>query len=355
MQPIDSVLANQTVTTSGSFIYRAGSSQEVSLVYNITGTVTGTSSSLIFTLTEVDPQDESTQVGVTKSSPTISAAGVGVLTMPLVNSTTTKVSWTLSGSSPSFAGTNASIFSKVIASIIATTTTPASTNSSLSNGDIVLSSATTTAIRRTAYIEQSANFVGSVKSTSVNDASAGTGARTIKITYVDSTGVTAGTETVTLNGTTAVNLVNSNKCFIEKIELMTAGVNAVAAGTISLFAGTAGTGTTIGSIATGDDQTFWAHHYVVSGKTCNVTGIYHGNNSTVSGGTSFAVLKSLVVGATVEKQISDFISVAGASNPFSRLYGSIVDIVGPARLTMYVTSTSSSTITYRGSFDSFDA
>jgi len=239
---------------------------------------------------------------------------------------------------------------------IPVTTAPTTSTPNLSVGVIVLSSVTTSSIRKTTYTQQTSNFTGSIASASANDTSAGTGARTVRIFWVNSTGTTNGTEDVTLNGTTGVNLVTTTICHIEKIEVLTAGSGLVNAGIISLYTGVNKTGTVVGSIAAGDNATFWAHHYVITGKTCNVTGIYHGNSSTVSGGTSVSVLrtKSLTGSNDVERQVSDFISVAGAANPFTRIYGSVIRVAGPVVLTMYVTTSSSTTINYRGSFDSYD-
>jgi hypothetical protein len=238
---------------------------------------------------------------------------------------------------------------------IPVTNAPSNSVTNLSMGDVILSSATTSAIRRTAYIEQTVNFTGSIASANANDSAAGTGARTVRIYYVTADGTTEGAEDVTLNGTTGVNLT-ATKCYIEKIEVLTAGSTGSNVGIISLYTAANKTGTVVGTIAATNNTTFWAHHYIVSGKTCNVTGIYHGNNSTVSGGVSFAVLRSKDLSnlVSVEKQVSDFIGVAGASNPYTRIYGSVIQIPGPARLAMYVTSGAAATVTYRGSFDSYD-
>lgn len=240
---------------------------------------------------------------------------------------------------------------------IPVTTSPINSTPSLSFGDVALTgTGTTSSVRRTAYTEQTVNFTGSVSSSSASDGVGGTGARTIKITYVDQTGATLGTESVTLNGTTPVNLVQTNKCFIEKIELVTVGSTGAAVGTISLFTAAAGGGTVVGTIGAGDRRTFWAHHYILSGKTCNITGVLHANSSTVSGGTSTAVLRKFLIGIanSVEEEISETLSVSGASNPFFRSYGSQIQVSGPARVTMYTTTGSSASITYRGSFDSYD-
>lgn len=74
-------------------------------------------------------------------------------------------------------------------------------------------------------------------STSANDASAGTGARTISVTGLN-TSFTRFTETVTLNGQTSVNLATTNVLFIDKITVLTAGSGLVNAGDIDCGTGT---------------------------------------------------------------------------------------------------------------------
>jgi hypothetical protein len=180
--------------------------------------------------------------------------------------------------------------------------------------------------------------------------------RTARITWMNVTGATVGTEDVTLNGTTPVNLVTATKCFIEKIEGLTYGSGGVNAGVISLFTGAGGGGTLVGTIAAGNNRTFWAHHYVQTGKTCNVTSVFHGNSATVSGGTSLAVLRKKAIGAnTGEVQCSDFIRIAGAVNSLPRNYGSVVQVEGPSRIVMYVTTSAAATTIYSGSFDLYDS
>lgn len=139
------------------------------------------------------------------------------------------------------------------------------------------------AVRATAYSPQGANAQRSIKSSSANDTSAGSGARTVKITYLTAAFVLK-TETVTLNGTTAVNTVGVDIAYIEKMEVMTVGTQGGGnAGTISLYTQTNGGGSVWGSIATGDNMTYWAHHYVPSGKTCYILNV-SGGATSVSGG-----------------------------------------------------------------------
>lgn len=239
---------------------------------------------------------------------------------------------------------------------IPVTSAPSQSAPGIAFGDPTYASTARQPVRRTAYTEPVANFQGSIVSSSAADASAGTGARTVRVYYVDVTGVTAGTEDVTLNGTTNVNLVTTTKCFIEKMEVLTAGSGAVAAGTITLRTGLAGGGNVVGTIAAGDTITFWAHHYVVTGKTCNITGTLIGSNSTVAGNGSvfMIVTRPLNTSNPVERQISDFMTLFGQSSQVNRNYTSYIRVAGPARIIMYVTPVSGTSNTYRGSFDYYD-
>lgn len=74
-------------------------------------------------------------------------------------------------------------------------------------------------------------------SSSANDTSAGTGARTISVTGVN-TSFARFTETVTMNGQTSVNLATTNVLFIDKITVLTAGSGLVNAGIIQCGTGT---------------------------------------------------------------------------------------------------------------------
>lgn len=73
-------------------------------------------------------------------------------------------------------------------------------------------------------------------SSSANDASAGTGARTIRVYGVD-TSFVAFTEDITLNGQSSVNLTTSSVLAINKVEVLTAGSGLVNAGVIRIGTG----------------------------------------------------------------------------------------------------------------------
>ena len=229
-------------------------------------------------------------------------------------------------------------------------------NSDFAFGDVTLAAATLALVRRTAYTEQTTNAQRSIASSSANDTAAGTGARTVRIVYYDQTGAGPFSETVTLNGTSFVNTANTNICFIEDIFVATVGSTGSNVGIITLKAATAGGGATISTINATDNQTFYAHHYVATGKTCNITGISCSHNGTTvgSGGVFILRAKDLSTAAAVNSQVSDFVRLYGQSSTFSRNYASPIRVNGPAIITMYVTPETSSSTVYRGAFDFFE-
>lgn len=113
---------NDTIVASGQAVHRGDPEQEIVLLWNITGPVTGTSPTIQFTIQEVDPVDESTLIGQSAASPIIITAGVGNLSLHLVNSPTALISWVVGGTSPSFGGVNATAISKVVGNQVAVVT-----------------------------------------------------------------------------------------------------------------------------------------------------------------------------------------------------------------------------------------
>jgi len=212
------------------------------------------------------------------------------------------------------------------------------------------------AVHATTYTAQGINAQRSIASNNANDNSTGTGARTVRITYYTSAGTGPFTEIVTLNGTAYVNTSNSDICFIEEMRVMTVGSVGSNVGVITLRSATAGGGVTVGTIAANNNQTFWAHHYIPSGKIFKLTGISCGHNGTTVGSGGLFVLTSTEIGVSnvPEIQISDFVRLYGQSSTFSREYNSPIEVTGPAYINMYVTPESGSSFNYRGAFDFFE-
>lgn len=111
-----------------------------------------------------------------------------------------------------------------------------------------------------------------ISSSSANDASAGTGARTVYIAGVDANFNEVG-ESVTLNGTTAVNTTNSY-LYVNQFYVVTVGSGGVNAGDINAGTGTVTAGVPAvlyDMIATGFNQRTTAHYCVPAGYTGYLT------------------------------------------------------------------------------------
>jgi hypothetical protein len=74
----------------------------------------------------------------------------------------------------------------------------------------------------------------SVVSDSDSDVNAGTGINTLLVNYLDANG-DAQTETVTMNGTTPVNLTDPNVRFIQDMHSAVVGSNGVAEGNVTIY------------------------------------------------------------------------------------------------------------------------
>lgn len=110
--PAVTIMPGKTVTTSGSINVIGITSAEVELIYNVTGTVSGTLPTLAFTVSATDPQNSSTTIAgdCSVSSASISTSGSkGVVLCQQLRSSSVKISWTVGGTLPSFGAVNATL------------------------------------------------------------------------------------------------------------------------------------------------------------------------------------------------------------------------------------------------------
>jgi hypothetical protein len=128
-------------------------------------------------------------------------------------------------------------------------------------GNLTASSTGEVLVSTRAYVEQGSQAQRAVQSTSSQDSSGGTGAKAVRITYLDSAYVLK-TEDVTLNGTTKVNTVATDIRFIERFEVIQ---GAAAVGAIQLMTGTTGGASEFCGIAVATTEAFLCHHYVPAG------------------------------------------------------------------------------------------
>ena len=284
--------------------------------------------------------------------------GTGIITRPISGTLTSDnfailTRSVLSGQRPTLDYGDCKVDS--VDRLIVTTPSASAAIAGFSDGKIVLATATVTPVYFTAYTEQTSNAQRSLVSSSASDASAGTGARTVRITYYALSGVTVTgpfTENVTMNGTTAVDTVATDICFIEEMEVLTVGSGLVNAGTISLKAAVSGGGATVWSIAVGDNHTFGAHHYIASGKTAFVTGLVGGIKGADT--ASFFIRRKDPADAnSAEVQLSDLIRVP-SSGQANRAYATPLSCVGPCHIRAFAAPDSTSNRTYYVSFDYYE-
>ncbi len=122
MNPYNSYILfnNATISISGSQIVSGSESnigsfdsKEIILIINILNVPTGVGPSIIFTIQDVDPVNQSTVVGDSISSSSITS--ITSTSIKIVNSVsdTIKISWVVSGSGAQFSGVNATVIQKV--------------------------------------------------------------------------------------------------------------------------------------------------------------------------------------------------------------------------------------------------
>jgi len=160
------------------------------------------------------------------------------------------------------------------------------------NGDVGTSVETVWAQGGT-YAYPAAATVMKISSSSADDASAGTGARSIAIFGLDAN-YNEISESVLLDGQTAVNTGNSY-LRISRMYVTTAGSGATAAGTIYAGTGSVTSGvpaTVYGMIALTANQTQMAFWTVPAGYTLYLMGVFFTSaNSTANASTNFQLIQ----------------------------------------------------------------
>jgi hypothetical protein len=216
------------------------------------------------------------------------------------------------------------------------------------------------AVRRSTYNEPTGNAQRSIASSSSNDTSSGSGAQQVTITYLSYDMTIRNTETVTLNGSTPVSTVNTNICYIEKMIVTAVGSDGSNDGTITLYGSTGGSGGTVaqilvdvpGSVVGIGNRTYYAHHYVQSGKTCSIV-TFDGGTQGTQNAEMFLSSTNPYVSGTPDVQISDSITIGLNAATVPRPVQNTIKMPGPARITLYCIPAGNNT-TFYGSFDFYE-
>jgi hypothetical protein len=106
------VLSNETLASSGSTTFSGFGFREVSLIVNIKAVPTGVQPTIVWSMQEIDPGDGLTVVGSSIIGAQLSIVSTQVLTLPLTVTGVVRVTWTITGTSPSFTNVYATIVSK---------------------------------------------------------------------------------------------------------------------------------------------------------------------------------------------------------------------------------------------------
>lgn len=169
-----------------------------------------------------------------------------------------------------------------------------------------------------------------IASTSANDTSAGTGARTVRIYGLQTWATAESTEDVTLNGTSNVATANSY-VIIYRMQVLTVGSGGTNAGDITATAQTDATVTA--QISIGEGQTLMAIYGIPSGTIAYGTKWYAAINRTL---TSGSIDCSLLVKTNADQSDSVFrvdhrlgLSLSGTSY-VEHGFLPPVPVVGPA-------------------------
>lgn len=207
--------------------------------------------------------------------------------------------------------------------------------SELRRGILLTSSTNAFPIIVNAYLENVATgAVRSVVSSSASDASAGVGARTVTITYYDSSLNGPFTETVTMNGTTPVNTVSTTICFVEKFQVITSGSSIYNVGTITLKTAAAGGGSNFVFISANDADIYSAKHYIPSGKKCFITSWGAASSSGTGYKVFFRWVNPMLATPSVFSNAPSTHVATGAS-VYSTIEENPFLVTGPAKIEMY--------------------
>lgn len=209
------------------------------------------------------------------------------------------------------------------------------------------------AIRGTTYAEPSSAAQRSVSSSSASDTSAGVGARTVRIRYFDNTLNGPFSEDIVLNGTAPVNTTATNIRFIESMCVLTCGSSSGNVGDVTLYGSTAGGGGVVGSIASGDNQTNWCHHYVASGYAVRLVDATGTLKAMYGGRVDLRKRYPLSSNVPEETLMTLFRIPPGGQERTT--YDAPIEVVGPSQIVLYARPDNAASADWTAGFTYFEA
>lgn len=213
-------------------------------------------------------------------------------------------------------------------------------------------------MRASLWSDPGAGGERSIKSSSVHDgAGNGSGLLKVRITYYNHDGSGPFKEEVTLNGTGAVafgSANGSNVRFIEQIEGIEVGNNSVAVGNVDVFENNNGTGNVMARINTGENRTFYGHHFVPAGKKCFILSVSVGIKGLLTGGRLLTRFKNVLASNPVELDVGDTPRAPGNGMTAERAYAAPVVVAGPGLVTLWAHPDAGTAATWYAALSFFD-
>lgn len=314
----------------------------------VTGTVTANAGTGNFTVV----QPTGTNLHVVVDSGTIAATQSGTWNINNISGTISLPTGASTAANQATANTSlASIDSKLTAPLSVTQTE--AKNAWLSFGRVATAATTTVPVMETGFTYTGTNVSAFIASGSANDTLAGTGAQKIKITYFKADGSGPFTETDNMQGTTGFFSTNT-MAFIERAEVVQVGSGGVNAGAINIA--NLAPLSTMANIAVGENETYYAHHFVPLGKTGYITGFNYGSTATAAGqGGIFSMKRQLIPLATNPKlSVAGDLSLVGTSSEENIKFMTPIVVVGPAIITTNVTPDSATANTFNAFIEGYE-
>lgn len=161
-------------------------------------------------------------------------------------------------------------------------------------------------------------------------------------------------EIVNLSGTSAVAMAETNLRFVESIEGLTVGSNAVAVGNVDLMSAVNGSGSVLARINAGENRTFFAHHFVPSGKKLSLLSVSVGIKGAVSGGRLLTRFQNPMISNSTELDVGDTPRAVGNGVHVIVPYQAPIVLNGPGLLTLWAHPDVATAATWYASLSFFD-
>lgn len=260
------------------------------------------------------------------------------------------------------AGNNGYSFQDVLSNIFDPTTnslrsTPISaaqvTTGLLRFGDVLTAATATVPVRRSNLSNViTVDTALTINSSSVNDTAAGTGARTVEVTYYKQDGSGPFISNATMNGTTVVFLPSMS--FIEKLRVLTVGSAGSNVGNINISL--LSPLTNIATMNPGDNETFFCHHFIPLGKTMYLTSFMFNNtsNSAAQGGVFRLTKQTIPFTGSPITSVMGAIHLSGTNGTESVAFTNPIVIHGPAYISCSITPDSATSNTYTCAMNFYD-